>query len=69
VAYMMYIRGLEVVKARALAHIGVEEGMWAIVSIIRRLEEEEVFLVVKVARIGLERLKGSGRRLVRLAYT
>ena len=41
--------------------------MWATVSIVRRLKE--VFLAVKVAKAGLKRLRGSGRRLVRSAYT
>jgi hypothetical protein len=69
VAYRMYTRGLEAVEARALARIGVEEVMQATVSIIGRVEE--VFLAVEVedARAGLERLRGSGRRLVRSAYT
>jgi hypothetical protein len=66
-AYKTYTRGLEVVKARALAHIGAEEGMQAIVSVVRRVEE--VFLAVEVARVGSKRLKGSGRRLVRSVYT
>ena len=63
----MYTRALEVVEARALAHIGAEEGMQATVSVVRRVEE--VFLAVEITRAGLKRSRGSGRRLVRAAYT
>jgi hypothetical protein len=66
-AYRTYTRGLEVVEARALARIGVEEGMWATVSIVRRAEE--VFSAVEVARTGSKRSRGSRRRLVGLSYT
>jgi hypothetical protein len=70
-AYRTYTRGLEVVEARALARIRAEEGMQAIVSVARRAEEvfsaAEVFLAAEVARAGLKRSRGSGRRLVESA--
>jgi hypothetical protein len=43
----------------------MEEGAQAVVSVVRTAEEEASSVVeVKVARAGLERLGGSGRRLV-----
>ena len=66
-AYRTYTRRPEVVKAKALARIKAEEGIQAIVSVVRKAEE--VFLAVKVARAGSKRSRGSGRRLVGLACT
>jgi hypothetical protein len=67
VAYRTYTRRLEVVKAKALARIKAEEGIQAIVSVVRKAEK--VFLAVKVARAGSKRSRRSKKRLVRLAYT
>jgi hypothetical protein len=63
--YRIYTGGPEVVEAGVPVYIEAEEGIQATVSVVGRAEE--VFLAVEAARAGLEKSRGSRRRLVRSA--